>query len=448
MMNRIDSNKKGLASLGRDEDKYMAHVASGEMVVPPVITPETRQRLQQEMKAAGLSPDNYTVGEGMSINPITGLPEFGWLKKTFKSIKKVAKKVAPLAMFIPGIGTALGGILGGLGGGITSALGAISPGLASTLGGLGSSAMSGIAKLGIPVLSSIAGGTSNLVSTPEDAMMDYQNALKMDPSLAGISNLVSTPANAMMDYQNALKINPSLASNIMATLQGQTGQGGWGGIFSGGGADNKGNYGVVGDLLGGFTDKLGLTKHGLGTKTGGGIMSNFPGGGMGMAAMGLLGKAVYDDYKRREGGLADTPQVSMDSLGRYQLAKALGTGGTRAEFGLSPAPASLDFDAMNRPVAAAGGGLISRQYFNKGGIAELDMREGGESEGPGTGTSDDIPAMLSDGEFVMTAAATKGAGAYDLNKTKKGIELIKTKNSDRERGVTNMRELMNIFEAV
>ena len=200
-------------------------------------------------------------------------------------------------------------------------------------------------------------------------------------------------------------------------------------LFSGGGADDKGNFGKIGDIVGGIT-------------------SNYPGGGMGTAFTGLLGKAAYDDYKRREGGIADTPQVSMDSLGRYQLANALGTGGTREEFGLSPAPVSLDFDAMNRPVAAAGGGLISRQYFKKGGIAELDMREGGESEGPGTGTSDDIPAMLSDGEFVMTAAATKGAGAYDLNKTKKGIELIKTTNSDRERGVTNMRELMNIFEAV
>ena len=30
----------------------------------------------------------------------------------------------------------------------------------------------------------------------------------------------------------------------------------------------------------------------------------------------------------------------------------------------------------------------------------LDMRDGGESEGPGTGTSDDIPAMLSDGELL------------------------------------------------
>ena len=63
-------NRQGLASLGRDEDKYMAHVASGEMIVPPVITPETRVRLLEEMQNAGLDPDRYTVGNNMSINPI------------------------------------------------------------------------------------------------------------------------------------------------------------------------------------------------------------------------------------------------------------------------------------------------------------------------------------------------------------------------------------------
>ncbi len=53
---------------------------------------------------------------------------------------------------------------------------------------------------------------------------------------------------------------------------------------------------------------------------------------------------------------------------------------------------------------------------------------GGFVEGPGTGTSDDIPATiyqngepvedaaLSDGEFVMTADAVKGAGGGDRNK--------------------------------
>jgi len=48
-----------------------------------------------------------------------------------------------------------------------------------------------------------------------------------------------------------------------------------------------------------------------------------------------------------------------------------------------------------------------------GGIADLDMRSGGESIGPGTGTSDDVPAMLSDGEFVVTAKAVENLGGGD-----------------------------------
>lgn len=67
---------------------------------------------------------------------------------------------------------------------------------------------------------------------------------------------------------------------------------------------------------------------------------------------------------------------------------------------------------------------------------------GGEIEGPGTGTSDSIPAeiyqdgkpvqkaALSDGEFVMTADAVKGAG-----------------KGNRERGVSRMYELMRRFES-
>ena len=35
---------------------------------------------------------------------------------------------------------------------------------------------------------------------------------------------------------------------------------------------------------------------------------------------------------------------------------------------------------------------------------------GGEVSGPGTGTSDSVPAKLSDGEFVLTAKAVRGAG--------------------------------------
>ena len=101
-MNRIDNSGTGMAQFGRDEDRYMAHVAQGEMVVPPVISPETKAKIMQEMRAAGLSPDEYTVGDGMSINPITGQPEFGFLKKAWKKVKKVIKKIAPIAAVIPG----------------------------------------------------------------------------------------------------------------------------------------------------------------------------------------------------------------------------------------------------------------------------------------------------------------------------------------------------------
>lgn len=51
-----------------------------------------------------------------------------------------------------------------------------------------------------------------------------------------------------------------------------------------------------------------------------------------------------------------------------------------------------------------------RKNAAMGGLQELDMRMGGPSVGPGTGTSDDIPAMLSDGEFVVNAAAVRGIG--------------------------------------
>jgi hypothetical protein len=86
-MNIVDNSGKGLAALGRNEDRFMAHVAQGEMVVPPVISDNTKALIRQEMRAVGLNPQEYEVGQGMSINPITGQAEFGFLKKLAKSVK-------------------------------------------------------------------------------------------------------------------------------------------------------------------------------------------------------------------------------------------------------------------------------------------------------------------------------------------------------------------------
>ena len=76
----------------------------------------------------------------------------------------------------------------------------------------------------------------------------------------------------------------------------------------------------------------------------------------------------------------------------------------------------------------------------------LDMRDGGESIGPGTGTSDDIPAMLSDGEFVMTASANNGMGGYKITKEKDSLTLIPNGKPSRKKGAQNMMNLMKTFE--
>ena len=49
-------------------------------------------------------------------------------------------------------------------------------------------------------------------------------------------------------------------------------------------------------------------------------------------------------------------------------------------------------------------------YMAKGGFPENAPRAQGMLNGPGTGTSDSIPAYLSNGEFVVTAKAVKNAG--------------------------------------
>ena len=74
-----------------------------------------------------------------------------------------------------------------------------------------------------------------------------------------------------------------------------------------------------------------------------------------------------------------------------------------------------------------------KEYFEevrkKQGIDTLAV--GGEVTGPGTGTSDSVPARLSDGEFVLTAQAVRGAGG-----------------GDRDLGAARMYDMMSELERV
>lgn len=53
---------------------------------------------------------------------------------------------------------------------------------------------------------------------------------------------------------------------------------------------------------------------------------------------------------------------------------------------------------------------LNATYAQSGGNRTIGRAHGGPVDGPGTGTSDSVPARLSDGEFVFTAQAVRGAG--------------------------------------
>lgn len=66
---------------------------------------------------------------------------------------------------------------------------------------------------------------------------------------------------------------------------------------------------------------------------------------------------------------------------------------------------AIAFKAIMTAIGFSGGGGIGNLFMGGGSPTGFDS--GGAVIGPGTGTSDSIPAMLSNGEFVVNAAATK-----------------------------------------
>ena len=94
-------------------------------------------------------------------------------------------------------------------------------------------------------------------------------------------------------------------------------------------------------------------------------------------------------------------------------------------------PTSYKIQDVSDQYSSLGTPIFAPQPGGKAEGGEIDNfpRMNGRIDGPGTETSDDIPAMLSDGEFVFTAKAVRGAG-----------------DGNRENGMKNMYALMSKFE--
>ena len=87
-----------MAGYGRFGDDSIAHIETGEIVVPKALienNPRLKEQIFAELREAGIEdPEQYVVGsKANSINPETGLMEFGFLKKIFKGVGKVFKGI-------------------------------------------------------------------------------------------------------------------------------------------------------------------------------------------------------------------------------------------------------------------------------------------------------------------------------------------------------------------
>ena len=119
-----------MAEYGRNEDDTLAHVATGELVIPAQFLKDDviKQRIYDILSEAGVdNPEAYVVGaEENDLNPDTGLPEFFLKKilkgvgKAIKGVVKVVKKALPVVLPIAlGAFTPLGPVFGAaLGSGI------------------------------------------------------------------------------------------------------------------------------------------------------------------------------------------------------------------------------------------------------------------------------------------------------------------------------------------
>jgi hypothetical protein len=418
----LSQQAQELAMQGEGDDTQLAHLRQGEVVLPPEFFEDEQfeDMVEKKFKQFDIDPEQAIVGTGIaSLNSVTGLEQFGFFKKIGKSLKKVVKKVAPIAAFIPGVGTALGGVLGGVAGKVGGALG--------LKGTLAKKVLGGIGGLKIPGISSIAGGASGGFGSLK-GLGSIGGLLKGGPfqGLAG-----QTPQTDAISEEQFAAMSPFEQQLYLAQSQNQ-------------------QSGILRNLLGGGQ------QQGGGGLFGGGFGDALKMGGIGALAAGL-GKLAYKDAQKQK-GVPLTPLTTMSPTGRYnieaEIARRMGQPTPNpVEFGLLPSGTLPELSGGKPRGMMYGGGIMA---YAQGGAVQ--MQEGGEMDpnnfprmegdinGPGTETSDDIPAMLSDGEFVMTGRAVRGAGSYEMQADPNGIiSLMPTLEENRERGMDLMYKMMDTF---
>ena len=445
-----------LASFGREGDTYIVHAAEGETVIPMEVlqaNPRMKSMIFKQMEEMGLEPERYVVGSDLnSINPVTGKPEF-FFKKLFKSLKKVVKKVAPIVLPIvapyllptmplflsAGIGSFAGGLAAGQDPG-DALKGAV---IAGGLAGIGSAAFGkGFsatgAESGLTTDYNILGSSPG-TGSPTLASSNAGNPFVTEGGVKGLQ--VSSPGKlgaktanlaSGQDFYKAppyegaktvMGVDGGATTELFPTLPKEVGieQVADKNLFSQ--AKDVANQYVVepyqkylspsrpsmspdmDQVLKQYNEKISKLPANINTNANRSaiyndlIKQNTPGAIRKYAPLATAGTAIAYGL----GGFEEPKgEPYIDPI----------TGKVMYDEDVSSGTYNYAFDPSRfygtNPYYAAGGGAIN---------------------GPGTPTSDSIPAMLSDGEFVMNAKAVRGAGG-----------------GDRKAGAKKMYAMMRNFE--
>jgi hypothetical protein len=453
--------------------------------------PGLKESLFSQMRSMGVeNPERYIVGSDLnSLNPITGQPEF-FLGKIWKSLKgvvkgviKVVKKIAPIIIpfaidaFLPGLGSIAAGALG-------SGIGTLIQG-GDIKDAFKSAAMGGFA-------GGMMGGFRNVAQNKSffDKMLPSKTgAFKLNtdnwitkglgfgdkPFDDSIKNRASALSKRINKLDNAIQgsqkfgsghmLSPSTfgkpppGSMLSPSTYGKPIGGGTYGKPIGGSTYGKpiggSTYGKpIGGSTSGITTPKNLTFNQAldQLKNRPDMIDYLKKGEYSKALFGetntladLRGKFPRLSEKDYEALLTTNPSI----LRKFGPSVALGLGATAALGGFkTPVPEKIETASEKAAKLYAANPqkystlpldhnyFAARQYTPQyytpryaAGGGEMSPERIGAIAGPGTGVSDDVPALLSDGEFVMTAQAVRGAG-----------------NGSRDKGVRKMYQMMRRFE--
>jgi hypothetical protein len=437
-INSMRDTAERMAKMGRGGDDVIIHATKNERLIPVEVSaanPELMTQVDIAIADAGADPSAYIIGsETNSVNPYTGQREF-FLKKFIRGVKNVFKKLAPIIVpavinfFAPGLGTIAGGFIGG---GITALVqgksfkDSLKAGLVGGVMGGITSGMKGV----------MSKGKGNI-------FQKFGQGVKQTGGFSGENIFDRTKSPSIYDKFDVEASNAAIGLSDPESFANRAGD-----FVSGASTPTNAEI-TSSDLYTKLLNPKGtnaaeafsLAKQELSPS----LFQKYAGPALATGAVAAAAGAFdeipaaelddpYDGPSESERRLANFPRKYSTDI------PIAGMGANMDDIMVPYAGEQMAQPTVQiaQPLEEQYPDLYKQylaqmqpqpQYSAAGGPMESFPRRTGYIAGPGTETSDDIPAMLSDGEFVMNAKAVRGAG-----------------NGSREQGVRNMYSMMRAFE--